>query len=794
MIVELFIEGQRVELFDDETISITQGVQDVKDISKVFADFSQTFNVPASNVNNRIFKNYYNQDINNGFDARTRKDAIININTIPFKTGKIQLNGVKLEDGNPKQYQLTFFGDAIKVKDLIGDDKLNTLDWLDNFNHDYSFDNVLLGLTEGLDFTVDGVTYEKAVVYPLISYFRQYFYNSNTADTTSTDQLVNIAYNAVRNDGIRFDELKPAIKLSLIIEAITQKYGINFVGGFFESQEFQDIYVNLNKSTDKLSNGFLQYENVTTSRPNVTPALGIDRLDYGTIITPKAGFENIPYKVKLTIDGTTIFNSINFVTGTQSFNGTLSDVPDNINVTAEVITQQDFEFDATTRLNYVYLFGIITEVTQELFFNSYTDQVIDLSTSIINELQDIDTYEFLTSLFKTFNLIVAPSNGDILVEDLQSWYIEGDIIDITPFVDTRTKQVDKGVIFNNIDFKFQESEQVLADEFNQSNNRIYGNEQLTLYTDETQTKELDGETLEIESLFENPIFERLFDIDTNTQTSIQYCPYFDRQIESISDNPFIFYVNSVSVSTNPVGYRGTLPASYQEINTNILMPTHSQEIDFPSFNLNFAAEVNEYTSQIFPDTIYNKYYADYIGDVFSNKRRNYKYKAILPLRILNGLKLNDRVVIENTRYIINKITSNLTKREDSLELINDIYDSPLASDILNTSLFVPSLLRTSGQSSTLTAKYLGLANQKIKKLDTGFDTGWITINSFGNGVISTVNFTVDKNNSGAVRTMALEVLDGINNPKVIIVQSPKNITADTTLITSDTTLITADNG
>ena len=789
MIVELFIEGQRVELFDDETISITQGVQDVKDISKVFADFSQAFTVPASNVNNRIFKNYYNQDIDNGFDARTRKDAIININTIPFKSGKIQLNGVKIENGNPKQYNLTFFGDAIKVKDLIGDDKLNTLNWLSNFDHEYSFDNVLLGLTEGLDFTVDGVTYEKAVIYPLISYSRQYFYNSAASDTTSTDELVNIAYNATRNDGIRFDELKPAIKLSLIVEAITQKYGITFVGGFFDSQEFKDIYVNLNKSTEKLSNGSLVYENIDetiTVRP-------FDQLVYSTTITPLAGFESVPYKVVLRINDNIIYSSPNFLTETNNEIGFLSNVPASINAVAEVITQQDFEFNATTTLKYEYLVGVVV-IEDILNTGNYPNQVIDLNTQIINELQDIETYEFLTSLFKTFNLIVAPSNNDILVEDLQTWYTEGDIIDITPFVDTTTKQVDKGVIFNKIDFKFQESEQILADVFQQSNNRVYGNEELTLFTDETQTVKLDGETLDIESLFENPIFERLFDINTGIATSVQYCPYFDRQIDSISENPFMFYVNSVDISSNTLGFRGTTGASYQEISTNILMPTHSQEIDFPSFNLNFAAEINEYTGQVFPDTIYNKYYADYIGDVFSNKRRNFKYKAILPLRILNGLKLNDRVVIGNTRYIINKITSNLTKREDSLELINDIYDAPLASDVLNTSLFVPSLLRTSGESATLTAKYVGLANQNLKKLDTGFDTGWITINSFGSGVVSTVNFTVDANNSGAVRTMAIECLDGVNNPKVVIVQSPKNITADTTLITSDTTLITADNG
>lgn len=234
MVVEIYIEGQKIDLFKDETISVTQSVQDVKDISKIFTDYSQSFKVPASNKNNGIFKHYYNQDIDNGFDARTRKDAIININTIPFKTGKIQLNGSELKNGTPTQYDLTFYGDAIKVKDLIGDDKLTSLDWLSNFDHNYSGAIVEQGLTTGLDFTVDSVDYDRAIIYPLISYTRAFIYNSDPSDTTYTDQVVNINYNASRTAGISQFDLKPAIKLHLIIEAIQQKYpDLTFTGGFF---------------------------------------------------------------------------------------------------------------------------------------------------------------------------------------------------------------------------------------------------------------------------------------------------------------------------------------------------------------------------------------------------------------------------------------------------------------------------------------------------------------------------------------------------------------------------------
>ena len=87
--IQLYIEGQRVDMFKDESVSITQSIQNVKDIAKVFTEFTKTFTLPASKTNNKIFKHYYNFDITGGFDARTKKDATLELNYLPFKKGKI---------------------------------------------------------------------------------------------------------------------------------------------------------------------------------------------------------------------------------------------------------------------------------------------------------------------------------------------------------------------------------------------------------------------------------------------------------------------------------------------------------------------------------------------------------------------------------------------------------------------------------------------------------------------------------------------------------------------------------
>jgi hypothetical protein len=69
-VIELYISNQRVDLFKDESVSITDTIINAKDVSKVFTSFSQQFSLPASSTNNKIFKHYYNWDIVGGFDAR----------------------------------------------------------------------------------------------------------------------------------------------------------------------------------------------------------------------------------------------------------------------------------------------------------------------------------------------------------------------------------------------------------------------------------------------------------------------------------------------------------------------------------------------------------------------------------------------------------------------------------------------------------------------------------------------------------------------------------------------------
>jgi len=92
-------------------------------------------------------------------------------------------------------------------------------------------------------------------------------------------------------------------------------------------------------------------------------------------------------------------------------------------------------------------------------------------------------------------------------------------------------------------------------------------------------------------------------------------------------------------------------------------------------NINFNAEVNEYTPSVaFNDTLFKKFYNTYIEEIFDIKRRLTKLKAYLPISMLHEYSLADRLIVFNEVYKINKIVTNFETLLSDVELINITTD------------------------------------------------------------------------------------------------------------------------
>ena len=225
------VDFRRIDLFEDEQITLTQTIQDVRDIEKVFTDFSKTFNVPASSTNNKVFKHYYRRDLisdavpNGIFNANSKLNAILELNHKPFKTGYVVMNGVKLKNNQPESYNLTFYGQTVQLKDKVKDRKLSSLDFSE-YNHDYNVTNVKNGLQTYVA-TLNDVSVTTAhIIYPFISHTNRFIYNSSAAGTTleNTRNLYYSGEQSTTSKGFHYTDLKPAIRIIDILDTFDRDW------------------------------------------------------------------------------------------------------------------------------------------------------------------------------------------------------------------------------------------------------------------------------------------------------------------------------------------------------------------------------------------------------------------------------------------------------------------------------------------------------------------------------------------------------------------------------------------
>lgn len=216
---DIYIGGTKLDQFKDESATVVSNVLDISNIEKNLGDYSKTFTVPASKNNNILFKHWYNANIDNQFDARVKVDGRIDIDGMPFRIGAFRLAKVNVKNQRVSSYTINFFGNFVSLKDILGEDELKDLSFLDNYSHTFSYNNVKTGLQSSL--------FADDVKYTLAS-GKRYYYNSNNS-LDETEQISNIDWDGISggmsSNGVNYQDLRPSLRLIRIIEAIEQEYG-----------------------------------------------------------------------------------------------------------------------------------------------------------------------------------------------------------------------------------------------------------------------------------------------------------------------------------------------------------------------------------------------------------------------------------------------------------------------------------------------------------------------------------------------------------------------------------------
>ena len=695
--LQLFIEDKRVDFFEDESIQLTDSIQDARDIGKIFTAVSRDFTVPATLINNNLFKHFYSFDIVDGFDPRQKVRASLFQNGFLYKKGFVQLRSVNLENNKASSYKIFFTGLLGELKDIFKSDKLSEILQLDKYTHPYDVSTIRAGLQNYFD-VVDNVpdfsTPNTAdMCYPFISSVNRYAFGASGLRTVDEAGLLT-------SNKIQTSDLKPALRLTRIIEAIEEKYSITFDSDFLKTDEvFTELYLWLNRSKGILADaetfdivflitGFskdsdgsdavldLSSNFITTEKDNTFQIASIKfNFEYQVDVT---GTGEIELQI---LDGVTnqVFNSIsqevdNEVISISNLFESENVGSDNFKPTLRVITKTEqitaIDIDLIverTRRN--------TEPGTFISIGNYSltgGSVVAVSdVNVPLQIPSMLVLDFLTSIFKTFNLTAFVKNdGVIKIETLDEFYAGGNTIDITNQIDISESQVKRFEPYKEINFEFEEPESFLMIERDKILDDVYGNLNFQVGSEDL-SKLIGGGDYNIKPKFHKILPERLR-LDNDTLSPIMYALYINEDQEPLSNQPILFYTkrNTFTGSTAIQFENGT------NLTSNIAPSNVKQNL---GQTINFGAEIDEFTLAVNDQSLFNNFYRTFVLRSFSLRSKILTVNAKLNADFILNYSLADTFVINNRKFNINTLDVDLGTGNAKLELRN-VFNIPALTE------------------------------------------------------------------------------------------------------------------
>lgn len=669
--VRVFVEGRQLDLFNDETIEVTSTIQNIQDISKTFTDFSQSFTIPTSANNNAIWQYFYENALNSSINYQERLDGYIEIDMTFFRRGKIQMEKSQLKNGQPNSYTITFYGDVTTLKDIIGEDLLSDLDYTP-FNHDYTFAEVFNRVR-------DGIT-DYDVCYPLITSNRIWEYQNSAPYANIPQYIVNqlgLTSNDIATTAGRIDyrELFPALKISAIFKAIEITYGVKFTGSFLTDPKFTQAYLWFKNKND--------FEFSSEAQQVIFNSLvGSTSVQYN----PASYFNLINNTVNVQFQTQALFHQIIVNVNTISSlsvpyyldvycNGALFATYNGIGTTLNCSFQNtnvqglnniyEFKVRATSTLNIDFLIDYriwfqsgITPTYDYATYDTFTNY-LTTNIDLAQLAPAMKVQDFIAGILKQFNLTCFGTGVNTYeIIPLDDWYSSGAIVDITTYTDREEIGIDRVKLYKKIAYKFQQSSSLMNKAFFEQGLREYGNTEYQF--------PYDGGEFTIEVPFENLLFNQFFHAGNPTGLQVGYA--LDNAFAPYIPKPCLLYKYG---QVNLAQHIHFTDGAGNFLTNDYVMFGQDLTDSGVNYSLNFAPETSSYWLQVIQNSIFATYYFPYLTNLFNPKNRLTTVKANLPVALLTGLQLNDRLIIRDKRYLINEMKTNMVTGETTFQLLND---------------------------------------------------------------------------------------------------------------------------
>lgn len=154
--------------------------------------------------------------------------------------------------------------------------------------------------------------------------------------------------------------------------------------------------------------------------------------------------------------------------------------------------------------------------------------------------------------------------------------------------------------------------------------------------------------------------------DTNKDlTSIQWGWHVDDNKENVPEpslgKPLMMFCVRKKINSNPITWDNA------HVSNTMIIPSNVNTDG--SQTLHFNKEYDEYTSVTNSSSLFENYYSNMIGGIYSPYAKRVNVNAMLPPLIFNKITLADTVVIDNISYFIDSMDINITTGRTKFSLL-----------------------------------------------------------------------------------------------------------------------------
>lgn len=224
MRLKLYISGQQVETFPDQSLLLTREVYTKDNVASTDIAYSQQITIPASEHNQKIFDYFHLVDYWEKPSPHTPYQGVASLEDGTDLNVIVEMRGFTFERAVIKTYQIAFYVHAPELFSRFANDNLADVD-LSYFDFNLNQANVIAS------WEVDGPDY----FCPVMAHSRPFYY--------ITDAAVVAGDISKDGTGVELADCKPAYLLTKLIEKIFTHYQQNITWGTKPAAHLDELFV-----------------------------------------------------------------------------------------------------------------------------------------------------------------------------------------------------------------------------------------------------------------------------------------------------------------------------------------------------------------------------------------------------------------------------------------------------------------------------------------------------------------------------------------------------------------------